>query len=208
MDAAVAAYTNISNLRQQILPTDRIHGIIRKGGDAPNIIPDYTVMEYYLRSKTLSQLNNLKSKVQSCFQAAALSTGCTLVTDLEPVFANVKSNRVLGSLFQSEMEMQGVTFSEDRDEMPRGSTGMFLNPLRTDMGNVTYAVPGIHPLFCLSKTSNLSFSYHTKEFQVLAGSQEAHEATIQCAQALAMTALRCVQDRETLDKAKKAFEIV
>ncbi len=47
LDAMVMAYQNISVLRQQMHTTDRVHGIIKKGGEAPNIIPDYTSAEYH-----------------------------------------------------------------------------------------------------------------------------------------------------------------
>jgi metal-dependent amidase/aminoacylase/carboxypeptidase family protein len=46
LDALVAGYNGISMLRQQIHPTSRIHGIIKNGGAAPNIIPDKTSAEY------------------------------------------------------------------------------------------------------------------------------------------------------------------
>ena len=50
------SYQSISVLRQQLLPSMRVHGIIVKGGDAPNIIPDYTKSEYYLRASTKKQV--------------------------------------------------------------------------------------------------------------------------------------------------------
>ena len=49
LDAMVLAYQNISVMRQQMQTTNRVHGIIKKGGEAPNIIPDYTSAEYFVR---------------------------------------------------------------------------------------------------------------------------------------------------------------
>ena len=49
LDAAVQAYVNISTLRQHLLPTDKIHGIIAEGGEAPNVIPAYTRSSWYVR---------------------------------------------------------------------------------------------------------------------------------------------------------------
>lgn len=49
LDAMCLAYQNISVLRQQMQTTNRVHGIIKKGGEAPNIIPDYTHAEYFTR---------------------------------------------------------------------------------------------------------------------------------------------------------------
>ncbi|CAG8731445.1 15264_t:CDS:2, partial [Funneliformis caledonium] len=77
LDATILAYNNIGLLRQQILPTNRIHGIITNGGEAPNIIPDYTSSEYCVRGRTIKDLTDLRPRVQKCFEAAAVAAGCT-----------------------------------------------------------------------------------------------------------------------------------
>ena len=75
LDAAVMAYTNISMFRQQMKPRWRVHGIISEGGVKPNIIPDRAQLKYYIRAPTEEELEVLKEKVVSCFQAAATATG-------------------------------------------------------------------------------------------------------------------------------------
>lgn len=76
LDAVVASYVNISLLRQQLPPTARIHGVIRQGGNEPNIIPDSASLEYFIRDSTASSVDSLAKKVESCFEAGALATGC------------------------------------------------------------------------------------------------------------------------------------
>jgi amidohydrolase len=76
LDAVVAAYVNISLLRQQILPSQRVHGIIVNGGDRPNIIPWSASVDYYIRSPTMATLKPLTERVVKCFEAAATATGC------------------------------------------------------------------------------------------------------------------------------------
>jgi amidohydrolase len=76
LDAVVAAYVNISLLRQQILPTQRVHGVIVDGGERPNIIPLSAKVDYYIRSPTKKTLKPLTEKVLKCFEAAATATGC------------------------------------------------------------------------------------------------------------------------------------
>lgn len=78
LDAVVAAYVNISMLRQQILPTQKIHGVIARGGDRPNVIPASTTLDYYIRSETAKTLKPLTERVLNCFEAAATATGCTV----------------------------------------------------------------------------------------------------------------------------------
>lgn len=78
LDAIVSAYVNISLLRQQIRPTEKIHGVVVNGGLRPNIIPHSTSVEYYIRSETMESLKPLTDKVIKCFEAGATATGCTM----------------------------------------------------------------------------------------------------------------------------------
>ncbi len=76
LDAVVASYVNISLLRQQLSPNTRVHGVVRNGGAEPNIIPDSTSLEYFLRDTTFANVEVLSDKVQACFEAGALATDC------------------------------------------------------------------------------------------------------------------------------------
>lgn len=76
LDAVVSAYVNISLLRQQILPNQRIHGTISNGGDRPNIIPMSATVDYCIRAANKKQLAQLTERVVKCFEAAATATGC------------------------------------------------------------------------------------------------------------------------------------
>lgn len=78
LDAAVQVYNNISMLRQHILPTDRIHGVIKLKEDQPvNVIPDYARVIFICRSLTSARLQELKGRLDDIFEAAAKATGCT-----------------------------------------------------------------------------------------------------------------------------------
>jgi len=76
LDAAVAAYTNVALLRQQMEPDERVHGVIEVGGTVPNVITDYTRMNWNVRSPTTERADKLLGKVNKCIEAAALSSGC------------------------------------------------------------------------------------------------------------------------------------
>lgn len=77
LDAAVSAYTSVSMLRQQIRPEERIHGVLESGGTVPNIITDYTRMNWYVRAPTLDAAQALEDRVKKCMEAGAVATGCT-----------------------------------------------------------------------------------------------------------------------------------
>ena len=141
LDAVVQAYTGIAALRQHILPTDRVHGIITHGGDAPNIVPSFTSSSWYVRSKTREQLDDLRQRVMVCFEAAAKATGCTW--ESEPFghgTFEIRSNRPLSTLFAQNSAALGRPMQPDEDVALTGST---------DMGNVSHVVPTIHPMLAL-----------------------------------------------------------
>jgi metal-dependent amidase/aminoacylase/carboxypeptidase family protein len=78
LDAAVAAYTNIAMLRQQVTPNQRIHAIISKGGDKPNIIPNVTKNELFIRAESGADLEDTRQRVIMCCEGAAKAAGCTV----------------------------------------------------------------------------------------------------------------------------------
>ncbi|KNC97824.1 amidohydrolase [Spizellomyces punctatus DAOM BR117] len=197
LDAAVMAYNSVSAMRQQILPTDRVHGIITHGGAAANIIPDYTRLEYYIRSAKIADLRTLKDRITACFQGAATATGCTFKVTECPAYADLKNNSVLAKLFEEEMMKMDADFGDIAvlEKIPRGST---------DMGNVTQVIPGIHPLFDIVGAVG-KFDIHTKEFERQAAAESAHIATLRCAKALALVGYQCVVDSELRGRVKEDF---
>ncbi|KAG5930917.1 hypothetical protein E4U60_006671, partial [Claviceps pazoutovae] len=75
LDAAVGAYNNVSMLRQQMRPEERVHGVFEVGGTVPNVIPDYTRMNWYVRAPTTEQGEALQTRVCACIDAAAVAAG-------------------------------------------------------------------------------------------------------------------------------------
>lgn len=78
LDAAVAAYSNVSLLRQQVMSDERIHGVIEVGGTVPNVITDYTRMNWNVRSPTIERADKLLERVHACLRAGALASGCEM----------------------------------------------------------------------------------------------------------------------------------
>jgi amidohydrolase len=100
LDALVAAYINISNMRQQLRPTERVHGIFTKTGEAPNIIPDHTAGRWAIRAANMRHLEQLDAKIRACFEAAALATGCRVEVTLgEWPCANMVTNDVMAQAY-------------------------------------------------------------------------------------------------------------
>ena len=138
LDAFVQAYVNISTLRQHILPSDRIHGIITHGGDAPNIVPNLTKSSWYIRSATQARLAELNDRVLKCFEAAALATGCTWeLKAMGNTYSDMRTSSTMAELFAQNSSALGRPMPKPEP----GSAGA-----STDMGNVSYVVPTIHPV--------------------------------------------------------------
>ena len=150
-DAAVMAYNFVSAFRQQMKPNHSIHGIIETGDSVTtNTIPEKSGLFYYIRGPTIADTNALLKKCKDCFEAAAQATGCTV--EIQPVgnvFTDLQSNDALAGLFLKNAQSLGLSLEEVVHEV--GST---------DMGNVSYEVPSIHPMLKIGKGE----VYHTKDF--------------------------------------------
>jgi len=189
LDAAVLTYSNISVLRQQLKPTIRIHGIISEGGVKPNIIPKKTVMEYFARALTREEVADLKSKVTSCFKAAAEATGCTVTIEQPyPSYDNVISSEVVSNLYKTNSENLGVKFVVLTE--PGASS---------DMGNVSHIVPAIEPIYQVGDGTQ---NNHTEDFTKVTNTPTAFQNTLTAAKAMAMTAVDLYITPNLVQKAK------
>jgi amidohydrolase len=104
-DALTIAQTAVGLLRQHIRPTDRVHGIITKGGDAFNIIPADTSADFAVRAATLDELDDIYQKVMRCFDAGAMATGSTLrVVGGDKPFAHMEADLEMAALYQANAE--------------------------------------------------------------------------------------------------------
>lgn len=155
LDAAVQAYVNISTLRQAMYPTDKVHGVIEYGGGAPNVIPAYTKMAWYVRAGTKDRLAELYDKVMDCFEAAAKATGCRHeVSQRGHTYVDLISDPLLVDLYQANSTALGRPMGRGADRDP-GAAGS------TDMGNVSHEVPSIHPMISIDCDPWVN---HQKEF--------------------------------------------
>lgn len=137
-DALIVAQTAIALLRQHVQVTDRIQGIVTNGGDAPNIIPAYTSSRYTVRSKSIYSIKKLTPRVHACFKAGAIATGCGLrIRGGNKPYAEMHHDEDLVRIYKCNAESFGRRFVEGPTADHAGAS--------TDMGNVSRAIPSIHP---------------------------------------------------------------
>ncbi|MET1041090.1 MAG: M20 family metallopeptidase [Acidimicrobiales bacterium] len=196
LDAAVLGYMNVAALRQHIRPTERIHGVFTDAGDKPNIVPKYAAAEWYVRSPTLRLLQGLKERVLTCLEAGALASGCTMDHEWQdPAYADMISNPVLVDLFSANAERTGRNLADP--DLAAGVVGS------TDMGNVSYVVPSLHPMLAVAPPG---ISIHTPEFTAFARGEEGDRAVLDGARAMAMTVVDLWLDPSRVEAAKASFD--
>ncbi|MDG2305745.1 MAG: M20 family metallopeptidase [Candidatus Binatia bacterium] len=197
LDALVIAYQALSALRQHIKHTERIHGIITHGGDAANVIPERASGRFGVRAADETQLESLKERANQCFEAGALATGARAEVKWGNVdYLDLNTCWPLANAYQSNAESLGRSFFPF-DKLPSSVAGS------TDMGNISYRVPSIHPMITCAPAH---VTIHNPEFEKWAGSDLGENATADGAKALAMTTLDFLLDSDLRDAAKSAYE--
>jgi amidohydrolase len=188
-DALTVAQTAIGLLRQHMRQTDRVHGIVIKGGDAPNVIPAHTIARYSIRARTLAHLESMREKVYRCFEAGAVATDCTLeIEESDKPYAEMRPDADIVEAYRRNAEALGRSFIEIRNpERYAGST---------DMGNVSLAMPAIHPSIGI----NAPVPGHTREFAEYSASPDADQAVYDGALAMAWTILDIATDERIRER--------
>ncbi len=196
LDAAVLGYNNVAALRQHIRRDERIHGIFTAAGEKPNIVPDHAGAEWYVRSPTLGSLEPLKQRVLVCLEAGAQASGCSMSHHWnDPPYADMIDNDPLLDLY--------VANAVALDRHPEPMTEDTAVVGSTDMGNVSYAVPSIHPMI---KVAPDGVAIHTPDFAFHARSEDGDRAVIDGALAMAMTIIDCWADDAAMRAIRGAFE--
>lgn len=194
LDAVNLTFAGISALRQQLKSDVRIHGIITKGGYAPNIIPDECICRFEVRSEKRSYLNKVSEKVKNCARGAALMTGAKLeISNFENSFDDLRVNNILMEIAKKNLKMYGI---KDFVEI-KGSSGS------TDLGNVSYVCPTMYGNIGVGDGKT---NPHEEKFLDYVNSVEAKEKALIVVQALTCSALELYENPETLKKAKEELK--
>jgi amidohydrolase len=190
-DAMVVAQVALGLIRQHLPAGNQVHGIVTKGGDAPNIVPRETIGKWMARAFDLPQLATLRDRVNRCFEAGALATGATLeLRDLSPPYSNFVTDDGLLAAWRHNAEDLGRRYRADEE-------GRALPTISTDMANVSMAVPSIHPLMGIDAGGA---TIHQPAFADAAVSASAEQALVEGAIAMAWTAIDAASEPELRDR--------
>lgn len=197
LDALVTAYNGVAQLRQHMIPSDRVHGVILDGGQRPNIVPGKASGSFYVRSMRPTTMRELSQRVEDVFRAAAEMTATDVVIDWDPYPEElpVRTNQVL-------MERFAVNMTRRRRTVLRQSVSELSLNGSTDFGNVSVRVPGIHPIVAIAPPG---VAGHSLEFAQHARGTGGDKACLDSAFALAGTAADMLLDPSLRDAAAKDF---
>ncbi|KAH9987441.1 hypothetical protein F4779DRAFT_611419 [Xylariaceae sp. FL0662B] len=205
LDALITAYNSLSVLRQQTMPGDVIQGNITDGGVRPNVIHAYTAGNFVARANTQARRDELKKKVNSCFEAGATATGATLKMNPVQSYADHVPNHVLGNSYRSYFNMLSpphlIPDNGNVDEV-EGRT-----MASTDQGDISYAMPSLSSGFSIVPGPGGN-GPHNPEFAKAAGTRDAFERCLRVGKALAGTAVDVLTKDGLLAEVKREWKRV
>jgi amidohydrolase len=194
LNAVIALFNALDAMRQQLRPDARVHGVITRGGEQPNIIPEHTSADFYLRATTVDYCRELLRRFEAAAQGAATATGCRVEVSADPIVHEpMRPNPTLAALFAANLARIG--FPEDPDDGQAGYGS-------TDCGNVSQRLPTIHPYIRISPDG---VPGHSREFAEWARSPLARAGLVAGAKALALTALDLLVTPDALARARRDF---
>lgn len=194
-DAAVLAYTNISALRQQIETTARTHGIIIGQDWAPNVIPGKSAIVWITRGVNVKVRDEVKAKVNRCFQAAALATGCDVRIIEQVPYADLRNSATLAADYRTFMSQK---YEQKYSTDPWSAS--------TDFGDVTYALPALHSAYRIPLDDPKTQGNHTIGFTQAAQTIEAHRLTLQAAVGIAVVGARIIVESDYRKRVRQQWE--
>jgi amidohydrolase len=193
-DAITVAQVGLGLLRQHIKPTDRIHGIVTKGGDAPNIVPDHTIYKTYVRARTIAELETLMPRVENVFAAGAMATGCSHeISHFSPPYSEFHDDEDTLALYRANAESLGRRFPAPQKRRPEGQPhdGEHAFSASTDMANISLRIPSIHPMLGIEARGA---SNHQPGFTAACAESSADHAVRDGALAMALTCIDLATD--------------
>src|SRR5262245_7841689 len=146
--AVIDFFKNIDSVRSSIRPEARIQGVIVEGGTAPNVVPDRTVADFYIRYPDEVYLQQVVEFVDNAAKAAALATGTKVKIDHYGKDLDGIGVATLGELGFAYMKMFGATNVMPDPAKPQGYE---------ETGSVSRDIPGIGITAQSSTASNHTY---------------------------------------------------
>jgi metal-dependent amidase/aminoacylase/carboxypeptidase family protein len=191
LDAMILLFSSVGLWRQQLRPTARVHGIIQEGGTAANIIPDRTRAWFMVRSDEDADFRAMQARFRQLCEAAALATDTGVEVVVSGGSRTMRTNRILAERWVANAAAYGI-----QDEGRDASSGS------TDMTNVSWVCPAIHPELAIAPHPTPG---HSILFRDAAATPVSDETTLMAATLVAQTAYDLFSDPDLVTAAWAEF---
>jgi len=191
LDAMILLFSSVGLWRQQLRTDARVHGIIQEGGTAANIIPDRTRAWFMVRSPDRTYYEEMKARFRELAEAAAIATATTVDVTFSGGATTMKPNATLEARWIANAAAYGID-----DQGPDPNSGS------TDMGNVSWVCPTIHPELAIAPEGTPG---HSILFRDAAATPAADATTLLAATLVAQVAFELFSDPILVDAAWRDF---
>jgi aminobenzoyl-glutamate utilization protein B len=213
----------VNMMREHVEPTTRIHYVIPDGGDAPNVVPEYAKVWYYVRDLSRESVERYYQRILKIAEGAALATGTTHKVTLITGVHECLMNRPMQEAIQANLEEVGaIEFTTDEQQFGQ-SLQRFLDieekgfvgevqPLAaevepvsggsTDVCEVSYIAPQAG--FSVT-TAAAKVPWHSWATTACHGTSAGVRGAVTASKVLAMTGIELLTDAELLAAAKRDF---
>jgi aminobenzoyl-glutamate utilization protein B len=220
----VEAMNMMANMMHEHMPQDaRMHYVITSGGEAPNVVPDFAEVFYYVRHPDPEGVEQLWSRLENAARGAATGTGTDV--DWEVIHGNnpLLVNETLAQMMDEKLRgYGGITYTSQEQAFAEKIAESFDNPRNelgsqetiqpyevslgygsTDVGDVSYAAPtvGLRTATWVPGTSS-----HSWQAVAASGMSIGEKGTELAAKTLAAAAIELYQNEDMVEAARAEFE--
>jgi amidohydrolase len=172
----------------------RVHGFVTNGGQAVNIIPERAAAQFSVRAKSVTELERVKAIVERCARGAALACGVEVTIEARDGYKDLINNMAMAQRFGAHLAALGRKPEVSDPDLGAGST---------DMGDISHAVPSIHPWIAICDKGETTCHQHA--FAACAGSERGVTGMLAAAKAMALTAADVLLDEGLREELKREF---
>ena len=224
LDAVESMNYMVNLMREHIPQETRIHYVITSGGKAPNVVPDFAEVYYYVRHPKRDQVKQIFERVVTAAKAAAMGTETRMDYEIIGGTHDLLLNKTLGEAMQKNLEkVGGVKYTEEEIQFAQKIQSSFtykapaisqadsIAPLKiemdagggsTDVGDVSYAVPtvGLRAATWVPGTPA-----HSWQAVACGGTAIGTKGMLVAAKTMALTAIDLFTDPTLIQKSKDEF---
>ncbi|MBA3270741.1 MAG: amidohydrolase [Acidobacteria bacterium] len=223
LDGVEAMNTMVNLMREHVPQETRIHYVITNGGQAPNVVPDFSEVYYYARHNDMRVLDGIWERITNAARGAALGTDTKMEMDLTGAVWNVLPNPYLVSVMNTHLEAVGGfeytpaerDFAEtlrktlDGPLPPVESSNQVMTPqsgigsASTDMGDVSWRVPTVQ---MSAATWVPGTPAHSWQAVAAGGMSIGAKGMIVAAKTMALTTIDLLTNPAHIERARRDFD--